>query len=349
MSTMSATYLFSYVKTCVELGASEDELLALIPRGKKEFTQNNSGQNTRRYPAELIYTVLAKAENLTSKPDIGLLCGNQIRPAEMMDLGHALLCCTTLRQAILTNTRYQPLTQQLGRSKLVVEGDLAWLKWKSNCDDPEYGRRITDAVMAGHAGFGRWLSWVHDKKINAVHFRHAKPSYGELYEDIFECPVLFGQDENAMIIDVEAIDTPLPQANEGMLAEICLRLDVDLAKLEHQGSFSELVTKVLRMDRKPGLLNLAQTARHVGVSPRSLRRALTAEQTCFRTLLEHVRRDLCVQFLADNVPLSEIAENLGYSQQSAFNRAFKAWYGDTPKAHIHAQKTAIIAFDQLAP
>ncbi|MBL4852869.1 MAG: AraC family transcriptional regulator [Robiginitomaculum sp.] len=349
MSTMSATYLFSYVKTCVELGASEDELLALIPRGKKEFTQNNSGQNTRRYPAELIYTVLAKAENLTSKPDIGLLCGNQIRPAEMMDLGHAILCCSSLRQAILTNIRYQPLTQQLGRSKLIIEGELAWLKWVPNYEDPEYGRRITDAVMAGHAGFGRWLSWVYNKKINAVHFRHAKPSYAKLYDDIFECPVLFGQADNAMIIDVDAIDTPLPQANAGMLAEICLRLDVDLAQLEHTGSFSELVTKVLRMDRENGLLNLAQTARHLGVSPRNLRRALAAEQTCFRTLLEQVRRDLCVQFLVDKMPLSEIAENLGYSQQSAFNRAFKAWYGDTPKAYMKAQKTVSIAFDQLAP
>jgi len=349
MLTTSATYLFSFVKTCIELGVSEDELLALIPGGKEGFVQNNAGQNTGRYPVELIYAVLAKAETLTDEPSIGLLCGNHIRPTVMMDLGHALLCCKSLRQAIITNIRYQPLTQQLGRSKLIVEGDQAWLKWVPNYEDPEYGRRITDAVMAGHAGFGRWLSWVHDKKINAVHFRHAKPSYAKFYDDIFECPVLFGQVSNAIVIDVDAIDTPLPQANTGMLAEICLRLDVDLAKLEHTGSFSELVTKVLHMDREVGLLDLAQTARHLAVSPRSLRRALTAEQTCFRALLEQVRRDLCVQFMADIMPLSEIAENLGYSQQSAFNRAFKTWYGDTPKAYMKAQKTVSIAFDQLAP
>ncbi len=349
MLTISATYLFSFVSTCVELGVPEDDLLSLIPGGHKAYAQKNGAYIPSRYPAEIVCTVLAKAEALTGKSDIGLLCGKNIRPTAMMDLGHALLCCSSLRQAILTNIRYQPLTQQLGRSKLVIEGDQAWLKWLPNSEDPEYARRITDVVMAGHAGFGRWLLWAHDKKINTVHFRHTKPPYAKLYEDLFDCPVLFGQHDNAMVIDVEAIDAPLPQANAGVLTKICLRLDIDLAKLQHQGSFSELVTKVLRLDRENGPLNLAQTARHLGVSPRSLRRALAAEKTNYRTILEQVRRDLCAQFLTNNMPLSEIAEHLGYSQQSAFTRAFKIWYGDTPKAYAKAQKTASNAFDQLAP
>ncbi len=354
MATTSATYLFSFINTCVSLGASHDDLWALLSGGAKPKELNNTDQNHGRYPAELILTVLAKAEALSGRPEIGLLCGEQIRPTALMDVGHALLCCATLRQAILTNIRYQPLTQQLGRTSLIVNGEQAWLKWQPKSENPEYGRRITDAVMAGYAGFGRWLSWVHDKKINAVHFRHAKPSYADLYARIFDCPVLFGQKDNALLIDLETIEALLPQANAGVLAEICARLDIKLAKLEHTGSFSELVTKILRMGvlqkgREDGPFDLTQTARNIGVSPRSLRRALAEEGTSFRALLQQIRRNLCENLLAENMPLGQIAESLGYSQQSAFNRAFKAWYGATPKAHVKAHKTAALIFDQLAP
>jgi len=343
MSTMSETYLFSFVNTCISLGASKDALLALIPDEQK------GAQNRRRYPVEHLYTVLAKAEDLTGKPDIGLLCGKHIRPASLSDLGHALLCCDTLRQVILINIRYQPLTQQLGRTDLMIEGQQVYLKWTPNFDNPEHSRRITDAVMAGHAAYGRWLSWVHNKKINAVHLRHAKPSYWRHYEEIFDCPVLFGQQENAMVIDLEAIDAPLPQANPSVLAEICARLDIELAKLEHTGSFNELVTKVLQLGGGLGPFDLTQTALHLGVSSRSLRRSLAAENTSFRTLLERVRRDKCEALLTDNMSLSEIAEKLGYSQQSAFNRAFKSWYGITPKAYAGRQQTARELFEQFAP
>ncbi len=349
MSTMSEAYLFSFVNTCASLGVPKDDLLAFIPDAQNATKCQDEGQNIRRYPVEHLYQVLAKAEEITNKPEIGLLCGKHIRPASLRDLGHALLCCDTLRQVILINIRYQPLTQQLGRSDLAIEGQQVYLKWVPGFENPEYSRRITDAVMAGHAAFGRWLSWAHDKKINAVHFRHAKPSYWKHYVDIFNCPVFFGQQDNALVFDLEAIDAPLPQANANVLAEICTRLDIELAKLEHTGLFHELVTKVLHLGGRLGPFDLTQTAQRLGVSTRSLRRSLAAENTNFRTLLEQVRRDKCEVLLANNMPLSEIAEKLGYSQQSAFNRAFKSWYGITPKAYKKRQEIAGVLFEQLAP
>jgi len=60
-----------------------------------------------------------------------------------------------------------------------------------------------------------------------------------------------------------------------------------------------------------------------------------------RFLLESVRRKSCeAMLLDDRVSLSEIADRLCYSEQSAFTRAFKGWYGQTPKAYARSKNTA---------
>lgn len=354
MNTVSASYLANIVDSCVEQGAAKAVLLNALPKGGQSLgLANGSSSGTSgkagRVSVESVFLALHKTVELTGKAEIGLMCGENLRPSSLNEIGNAILCCASLRQAILMNRKYQALTQQLGRTNLKINGDQARLLWEPYYKDPEYGRMVTDLVMAGHAIFGRWLSWVHDKKINAVHFRHAKPTYADAYIKIFDCPVLFGQGENAMLIDVDAIDAPLPQANAVMLAEICGRLDIALARLQADKSYSRMVAEALQINTENGLLKLPQIAKHLGVSSRSLRRSLTDEQTSFRQILEKTRQQLCEKWLSEGKTLLLIAEDLGYSQQSSFNRAFKGWFGTTPKVYLRAQKTANAAFDQLAP
>lgn len=349
MNTVSASYLVSYIDSCVEQGANKVDLLRLVPGGGQDMEPDMTVATEKRFPADLIFQILTLTAKTTGKLEIGLLCGQNLRPASLNELGSAIMCCGTLRQVILLNRRYQVLTQQLGRTNLKTSGDQARLLWEPHYEDAEYGRMVTDVVMAGHAIFGRWLSWVHDKKINAVHFRHAKPSYADKYVEIFDCPVLFGQAENAMLIDVDAIDAPLPQANEKSLAEICGRLDVALAKLQPAKPLRSQVADMLYIEMSNAVLNLEQIAKRLGVSPRSLRRSLKDEQTNFRQVLEQTRRKLCAEMMAENIALLDIANKLGYSQQSSFNRAFKEWFEVTPKAYMKAQKITNAAFEQLAP
>ncbi len=349
MHTISASYLASILSTCLDNGAPLADLRPLIPGTGHHLGIDESKNNNTRFPVEVVFQILAKTEALTGISNIGLLCGKNIRPTAMNELGNAVLCSKTLRQAILINRKYQPLTQQLGRTNLQIRKDLAWLIWDPYYNDPEYGRLVTDVVMSGHAIFGRWLSWVHDKKIEAVHFRHTKPDYAALYGEIFDCPVLFNQIENAMLIETDAIDMPLPQDNKKTLTDICHRLDVALERLRPDKLLHEQVADILYLDLPSGPINLEQVARRLGLSPRGLRRNLTNEETSFSKILESSRRQLCEEYLSDNIPLLMIAEKLGYSQQSAFNRAFKQWFGVTPKKYIKAQQTAKAAFDQLAP
>ena len=349
MKTVSASYLISYIDACVQQGANKMDLLRLMPGAGKSLYDKNKTSAEKRFSIDLIFPILAHTAKHTNRPEIGLLCGLSLRPESLNELGSAIMCCSTLRQVIEINRRYQILTQQLGRSNLKIIGEEARLVWEPHYEDAEYGRMVTDVVMAGHAIFGRWLSWVQDKKINAVHLQHAKPAYADKYIEIFDCPVLFSQRENAMLIDVDALDAPLPQANKKTLSEICGRLDVALERLQQLKPIREQVADILYIEVSNIVPNLQQTAKYLGVSPRSLRRGLMEEKTNFRQVLEQTRQKICAELMADNIPFLQIASQLGYSQQSAFNRAFKQWYGATPKAYIRAQGEANRVFEQFAP
>jgi AraC-like DNA-binding protein len=73
------------------------------------------------------------------------------------------------------------------------------------------------------------------------------------------------------------------------------------------------------------------------MAERTLRRKLVAENTSFRNILEKARRDACrLYFLEGTRSLSEIAAKLGYSELSAFTRAYTAWYGHPPSRDMAA-------------
>src|SRR6185295_9090017 len=72
-------------------------------------------------------------------------------------------------------------------------------------------------------------------------------------------------------------------------------------------------------------------AKRLGLTSRSLQRRLKDENTTFNTIREDVRQDLAKRYLDDGLAIAEISFLLGFSEPSAFFRAFKRWTGETPQ------------------
>ena len=80
--------------------------------------------------------------------------------------------------------------------------------------------------------------------------------------------------------------------------------------------------------------DLESVARQLHSSPQTLRRRLREEGSSFQELKDHLRRDLAIYHLGRNdLDIQAIAEQLGFSEPSAFHRAFKKWTGLTPGAY----------------
>ncbi len=326
MGNVSSRYLKSYYDTCLSKGCPQGPLDEILGAGPNPFENP-----ARRFDNEVVIEMLHKAEKLTGDTTIGLRAGADFRPSTFLDIGLALISSSTLAEALAVNEKYQPLTQQLGKTHLSVKSDQASISWRPFMDDPEYMRPVTEAVFAGYAVFGRWLTWLYDKEIGGMHFRHRSPVHADECEKLFACDVQYESRLDHMILDVALVNMPLPNANKELLDVLCKRLDRQLIELHTPMTTETETYHCVQAMLSDGTPSISRVAKILGYSERTLRRRLSQEETNFRAIVESARKEACEVYIRERKKsIAEIAQAVGYSEQSAFTRAFRSWYGASP-------------------
>lgn len=108
------------------------------------------------------------------------------------------------------------------------------------------------------------------------------------------------------------------------------------ASRQNRGSFCTSVENAIVPLLPHGKVHVADIARQVGVSQRTLSRRLASDGLTYSGLLEKLRRDLANRYLAEeDLPISELAWLLGYKEVGAFSHAFKRWTGKSPREARH--------------
>ena len=106
-----------------------------------------------------------------------------------------------------------------------------------------------------------------------------------------------------------------------------------LRDLQALTSLSDQVKAVLLHALPSGRPDIAEVAREMGMSERTLQRRITDEGTAFRDLVNEARHALSRRLLSDQTnDMAEVAYMLGYQDTRSFYRAFRSWEGTTPKA-----------------
>jgi AraC-like DNA-binding protein len=203
--------------------------------------------------------------------------------------------------------------------------------------DAPHARMRADADLAFIVSFGRLLTQVPLRPVR-VGVRGPMPAYHARYSPLFDCPVHFGQALDEVIFS--AADTARPVA--GSSPEIVGLLEACAEQLlaEYDGdSIIEQVRAALRRQMDGAALSLAQVARTLGVSARSLQRRLAEAGTNFAALLSEVRREVACERLArGDTEVATLSFLLGFSDPNSFYRAFKRWEGMTPLEYQSASR-----------
>lgn len=149
--------------------------------------------------------------------------------------------------------------------------------------------------------------------------------------------VTFGAADCRMTFDVDALRSPLQTANDSLRRLLDSYAAAELATHPTVETLSTRVRKVVR-DALPGAPPSAEgAARTLGMSDRSLRRSLREEDTTFSAVRDDTLRAFAQEALGDpERSIGEVAYLLGYSEPSAFHRAFRRWTGTTPEAFRQA-------------
>lgn len=153
-----------------------------------------------------------------------------------------------------------------------------------------------------------------------------------LFDSVFNCPVSFSSKHNAIYYPASILVEPicLQSSERRVISESWRRnwLISDEGRDLHENT-EKAITALL----PTGECNLDTVAKIVGIHPRNLQEKLKASETSYGDVLQSVRQRLANQHLTcRSTSLSNLALDLGYNDLAAFSRAFKKWFGLSPKA-----------------
>lgn len=197
--------------------------------------------------------------------------------------------------------------------------------------DPEVRRHITECLfsaivealnsLCGHAIYPE-----------TVFFEWPAPQSTDAYEQVFGAPVHFKAGDNSLVFSNHTLNTAIPYADEFLLSTLTQYADNQLSTIRRIGSWSNIVNAVVHQLGLPAGLEIRTVAAELFVSPRTLQDKLKSEGTSYQSIIRELKVRKAKEYLSTStLPLSEIALLLGYSEQSAFNHAFRNWTGLTPR------------------
>jgi AraC-like DNA-binding protein len=232
----------------------------------------------------------------------------------------------TVGEALRRWVRYLNLLEDAVEVALVLEDDHACVRVIRECEAPANGaRELCFALVARQA---RELAGP-PFQLLAVDFTHRTLDPAP-YRSHFDAPVSFGAPHTQLVIPRAALDAPLASSDPNLL-EILTRAAEDLHRQRPaDATMVSQVARVLREALRTDEAHVDRIAKRLGLTSRSLQRRLKDEGTSFNAVREDVRRQLSRRYLDEGLSIAEISFLLGFSEPSAFFRAFKRWNGVTP-------------------
>lgn len=291
-----------------------------------------------RLPVAAGQEFLAQMVELTGEPDLGLLAAQTIELGNFEVLEFAAYSAPTWRAALETTLRYIHLMNEAADFRLEIEDGQAHVVLDSTVPLTRAG--IDFQAAAFHVSATRWFSPVPTDL--QVWFTYPQP------EDISAHRATFGRDVtlrfsapwNGFVHDASVFERSITGADPSVHRVLRDHAERLLAELAPGDGLAEQVRAQLLSSLTDGPPSAAAVAKQLGISRRTLTRRLGQQGTSFTELLDDVRQHAATHYLTDSDhSIDDIAFLLGFSEASAFVRAFRRWHGQTPLAYRRAQRS----------
>jgi AraC-like DNA-binding protein len=288
-----------------------------------------------------------EAARETRYDNFGLRFGYGFKPKQLGAIGYMAVNSPTLAAALRNFCSYFPAHQQNTTMTLREERDLVYLDYR--IEDGRIGLRRQDAELSiGMFSNIFWHALGRSWRPLEIHFEHPKPVEAREHEALFDTPVYFSQPFNSLVFrrsDLDAImpdpDSSLYSLLEPFMSGRCRRARPD--------DLAALVRQKIETQLPNGNPSIKKVAAEIGLSSWTLHRRLHDLDVNFNDLVRGARRDLALRYVAEpHIPLTEVAFLLGYSELSAFSRAFRQWTGMAP-AHYRRQCAQARRLDRYPP
>jgi AraC-like DNA-binding protein len=308
-----------------EFGVDPDEVIRQGGLDPELFKDENN-----IIPCAALSRVLAACVTHTQCPHFGLLVGQRGTLSSLGPIGGLLQYSPTVGDALSALVRYLHLHDRGAAPTLSTDGEVVTLGYAIYEQEVEGPEQVSDAAMAVATNIVRRLcgsDWVPDEVLLPRH----RPADPGPYRRFFRAPVRFDQETAALVFpdrwlnhSIAGADPIFRQVFEDRVRELAAAGADD---------WKESLRRMLRTEILANRCSAATVADRFAIHRRTLSRHLRAAGAGFQNLVDETRFEIARQLLTQTrIPLSEVAVALGYSEASAFTRAFRRWSGQSPAA-----------------
>jgi AraC-like DNA-binding protein len=314
--------------------------LAVLKGADRQSLHRDSGiraehlvDQDNRVPMSQYFELMRAAKLATDDPAFALEYGMTVHMQEFSILGLIFHACETVIDAIAQANRY---------GQLVIDVDVGttdrfqWLRRSAQLWLVDTRPEPNDFPELTEVTFGRFMRLTrpfwNTPLVTQVEVTHSAPGYRADYERVWGVPTKFGAQWNGMCIDEPKLKHRIavqPRFAFGILSE---HADQLLKTLEGRKTTRGLVESLLMPTLHTGDASMDRVASKLLLSRQTLYRRLKAEGVTFDQVLDELRHELAVHYLAGKkTSVNETAYLVGFSDPAAFSRAFKRWTGQSPR------------------
>jgi AraC-like DNA-binding protein len=283
-------------------------------------------------PRGTIYRLCELAVALTGDPALGLHWGERLDSSSFPPISQLIAHTATLRDAFDALSRFRPLlSEQLGY-QLQERGGKVTVRCLSLAGEGIATQRlVSEMIVTGVLRLVR--SFAPRAPLECASFAYAAPSYRSEYARIFEGFEAFEQPFTGLVFDAALMAARTSHADDDLHAALHSVVQRRVLRLTQKTPYTLRVRDLLLARSAPQQHPMDEVARALGLSVRSLRRRLAAEGTPYSTIANEACATVSKRLLLEpHCTIQEVAFAMGFSDTSAFHRAFKRWTGMTPSA-----------------
>jgi AraC-like DNA-binding protein len=286
-----------------------------------------------RIPLRVESALWDHAAELSGDGAFGMHTALTLAPGTFDVLDYAIRTAPTLRDALQRFARYNRIVHDVAVVQLLERS--GQVRVEHSLGGFAQSRHAAEFTMTSVIAVGGQLCGVPLQAL-AVEFHHTAPSADVVIEHarFFGVTPSYGSNVNTVTLSSDALDREVVSADAALSRIMERHAAAMLAALPEPGeNFGDRVRRLLvkGLAEDTSFTKLGNIAARLHMSERSLQRRLSAEGVSFDALLDGTRKDLARQYLRDHsIAIAEVAFLLGYSEPSAFHRAFKRWTGETP-------------------
>lgn len=275
--------------------------------------------------------LLDELQALCGEKALGLEIGRCVKVEHCGVLGYLFRTSRNVGEALSCFKRFERILYAGSQTELQqIDRETVSLVWS-----PEFGysSQLSDELLlATIVSITREITHPSPLRLLKVDFTQAIDVENlDIYESFFACEVNQRQEKLSLTFSSADLENPIPYQDQTLHGILGKQAEEILKTLPESDLFLVEVRDTIIRCLHEGISEAPKVAAQMNISERTLHRRLKEKQRVFRDVLQDIRKSMAISYLSDNkITLTEVALLLGYSEQSAFSRAFRQWYGCAP-------------------